>query len=577
MLRKLADHIAILLARGGRRNGLIALALYSIFLLPVIVLATLGYLRSHRDLTEFTLSRRQAIAYLAAATIKEKLDRLSDIGVSLATRVRFRQMVGEGRWEEAVEILRAVPHDFPFIERIFLTDPAGTLRADTPELPGVRGKTFAFRDWYAGVRSKWEPYVSEVYKRTAEPRLNVVALAVPIRTESQDVAGILVLQVRLNVLLDWIRTIEVGPKGFLYIVDRKGQVIAHPKRPLEKEILNFSHVPSVQKALRGERGVEVLSDPGENEEQLSAYGPVPVHGWGVVAAQPTDAAFAERDAQLRRVFFAYALVALFSAALAYGILRTLIQRKRAEEAIRKLNEELSVRAGELMTANKELEAFSYSVSHDLRAPLRAMDGFSRILMEKHGTGLSPEAQHYLARVRDNAKQMGLLIDDLLAFSRLSRQPVRTQEIHPADIVGEVLNNHRHSEPSQPPVEISVSDLPACRADPSLLKQVYGNLLSNALKFTRHRQAPKIEVGCQNSDGETIYFVRDNGVGFDMRYADKLFGVFQRLHRAEEYEGTGVGLAIVQRVIQRHGGRVWAEAEVDRGATFYFTLGGGLPE
>jgi len=250
---------------------------------------------------------------------------------------------------------------------------------------------------------------------------------------------------------------------------------------------------------------------------------------------------------------------------------------------------------ELEAANKELEAFAYSVSHDLRAPLRALDGFSRIVIEEHAPRLSEDARRYLQMIRENAVQMGRLVDDLLAFSRLSRQPLKRQWVSPADIARQALADLR-LELDGRSVAVDIGELPQCQADPALLKQVFVNLLSNALKFTRHRPHTTVEVGYQlapvagasptapSGEGRTpesvggpqserVYYVRDNGVGFDMQYAGKLFGVFQRLHRSEEYDGTGVGLAIVHRVVSRHGGRVWAEAAVDRGATFYFTLGG----
>jgi light-regulated signal transduction histidine kinase (bacteriophytochrome) len=203
--------------------------------------------------------------------------------------------------------------------------------------------------------------------------------------------------------------------------------------------------------------------------------------------------------------------------------------------------------------------------------LRAIDGFSRILLEDYAPQLSADATRYLGLVRNNAQQMGHLVDDLLAFSRLGRQSLNKVTVLPALVAQRALDELRADQEGRT-VDLSIGDLPECQADPALLKQVFVNLLANALKFTRQCEVAKIEIDYLVDAGEgPTYIVRDNGVGFDMQYVHKLFGVFQRLHRAEDYEGTGVGLAIVQRIVQRHGGRAWAEAEPDRGATFYFTL------
>ncbi len=573
ILETFSDRLANLLIKNGKKNVLAISAIFLVLLSPVVFLATLTYLRTRQDSTAFALSQRQAIAYLAATTLKEKLDRLVDISVSLASRVRFRQLVSEGKWDEAIDILRSVPRDFPFIDRVTINDLEGTLMADTPALPDVRGKNFANRDWYRGVSQNWQPYVSEVYQRAAEPRYNVIAAAAPIKVEDGSAVGIVVLQVKLDFLLEWTKNIEVGPNGFVVIVDKRGKIAAHPKFVSQGELVDYSKVPAVQKLLRGDRGVEILSNPIEREEQVVAYQPVPGYRWGAIVEQPVGAAFAARDGNLRRLLTAYALIGFFSCVLAYLILRFITERRQAENEIGKLNKELTQKSLELEVANKELEAFSYSVSHDLRAPLRAVDGYSRILLDEHASHLSEGGQRFLRLVRENAVKMGQLIDDLLTFSRLSRQPLKKQIVATADLARQVLEELKLEQNGRR-VETSIADLPQCQADPALLKQVLVNLLSNALKYTRKREVSKIEVGCDKRNGETVYFIKDNGTGFDMRYADKLFGVFQRLHRAEEYEGTGVGLAIVQRIIHRHGGRVWAEADLDKGATFYFTLDGG---
>ena len=230
---------------------------------------------------------------------------------------------------------------------------------------------------------------------------------------------------------------------------------------------------------------------------------------------------------------------------------------------------------QLESANKELEAFSYSVSHDLRAPLRAVNGFAAILLEEFGPHLPAEARRYLERINNGGKRMGELIDDLLAFSRLGRQPLGRRPMSMARMVQDALYELIPQREGRK-IDIRIGALPDCLGDPALVRQVWVNLLSNAIKYTRGRAVAEIEIGSTSWTGEDVYFVRDNGTGFDMKYADKLFGVFQRMHRTDEFEGTGVGLAIVHRIVQRHGGRVWAEAEQDRGATFHFTLGKDKP-
>jgi signal transduction histidine kinase len=244
---------------------------------------------------------------------------------------------------------------------------------------------------------------------------------------------------------------------------------------------------------------------------------------------------------------------------------------RKTKALNEANQVLHIRNEELLAANRELEAFSYTVSHDLRAPLRHVSGFAEALREHAGTNLDDKAQRYLTMVQDAARQMGELIDHLLAFSRMGRAKLRLELVD----MNNLLQRAREDlqlETQGRCIEWQLAPLPKVEADASLMRQVWTNLLSNAVKYTRPRDPARIEVGCEDSSrGEFVFFVRDNGVGFDMKYAGKLFGVFQRLHRAPDFEGTGIGLANVRRIIGRHGGQTWAEAKPDAGATVSFTL------
>jgi signal transduction histidine kinase len=259
---------------------------------------------------------------------------------------------------------------------------------------------------------------------------------------------------------------------------------------------------------------------------------------------------------------------------ALGQTRLRLRRKQAEEEVRRQKAELEKQVAErteaLAVATKELENFSYSVSHDLRAPLRHINGFVEIFLATKAAALDEESRRYLETIAASAKLMGRLLDDLLTFSRTARAELDQTRVALADLVPAVIRDLQ-PESRDRAVEWVVSPLPEVDADPVLLRQVLLNLIGNALKFTRGREVPRIEIGSRSNRAEHVFFVRDNGVGFDPRYAHKLFGVFQRLHRAAEFEGTGIGLAIVSRIIHRHGGRTWAEGRPDKGATFFVAL------
>lgn len=251
-------------------------------------------------------------------------------------------------------------------------------------------------------------------------------------------------------------------------------------------------------------------------------------------------------------------------------IRDITDRKEIEEKVRALNSELEKKIADLAATNQELESFSYSVSHDLRAPLRQVDGFSKILLDEAADSLSPEQRGYLQEIRNGTRHLGQLVDDLLKFSRLGRQALVPQLVSLNALVLSVVSEAQSDlANSGRVIEWQLNTLPDVICDTTLIRQAFRNLISNAVKFTQGRSKAFIEIGYDQE--QSAFFVRDNGVGFDMKYADKLFGVFQRLHLQDDFEGTGVGLATVQRIVLKHGGRIWATAEPDRGATFFFTI------
>lgn len=712
----------------------------------------------HRELTESALARRSAISDLAAATLAEKLDRAVDVAVALATRVRFRDLIEAGRWSEAAAILRDVPGNFPFIERIGLFDPQGTLLAEVPDVSASKRPVLAGEEWFKATLRDGKPVISAIFRRQGAPRRNVFVATAPIRSEAGAIVGVLAAQVPIDGFFRWLAGVDVGEAAIVYVVDQSGALAYHSKLVLEGDPVDFSSVPAVQGALKGARGVEIAVNPLEKQERLSAFSPVARHGWAAVVAEPTAAVFETRNWLLAATLTAYALILAFFVAYvsnrvawqraqAEGERRQAFERaQRAEEsrlqaqralarqserlrilgeidratvaqasprsiaeaAVRPLRELLGVpraivnlfdlqareavwlaaagrrrlhagapvryplemmgdvkalgrgepqivdtrqlqpsaeveallasgvrvymvvpmiaggeligaisfggeqadfspeqmdiaketatqlaiaitqarllervrrqaeelerrveeRTAELHAANRELESFSYSVSHDLRAPLRAVDGYALMLAEDYGDRLDEEGRRLLTVVRKSAEQMGRLIDDLLKFSQLGRRPLARAPLDMRALAGEVLGE---LAPSYPNARIELGDLPAAAGDRALLRHVWSNLIGNALKYSANAEAPRIEILGETGAAEWVYSVRDNGAGFDMRYYDKLFNVFQRLHREDEFEGTGVGLAIVQRIVARHGGRVWGEGSVGEGARFCFSL------
>jgi PAS domain S-box-containing protein len=319
---------------------------------------------------------------------------------------------------------------------------------------------------------------------------------------------------------------------------------------------------------------ETIVPPRYREAHLKAFARFLATQESELVGRRTELTAMRRDGTEFPVELSVACLRLEGRWLFSTFVRDITTRRRAEAEIRQLHEQLEGRVAErtsaLAAANRELETFTYSVSHDLRGPLRQIDGFSRILVEHAGHNLDAKSQHYLRRIQEGTQHMGQLVDDLLNLAQLGRLDMRTCATPLDTLVNDALAELR-ADWGDRTIQWATGGLPRVECDPGLIKIVFTNLLSNAIKYTRPRKVAIIEVAASVDEGRCTILVRDNGVGFNMKYADKLFGVFQRLHRADQFEGTGVGLATVQRIIHKHGGEIWAEAEPDKGATFFFTL------
>ena len=455
--------------------------------------------------------------------------------------------------------------------------------------------------------SRGETYFGPVrfQELSGEP---LMIMAVPIiALDSGKPEGVLVAEVRLKEIWDLVAKIRPGQKGSSFIVDAAKRVVAHsnPSVVLRGTRFDPPGFDGVQTGLNGQDSIlvsQVIRFGAQQfhilvEEPVSEALALAIHTVGIMLAIVVIALLAAGSLgflTVRRIVRPIEDIAETARAINAGDLsrRVVVNGRdelgvlasafnnmtlQLETLINDLEKQVAVRTAELKESNRELEAFAYSVSHDLRAPLRHIDGFLQLLQKRVENALDDQSRHYMNTISKSAQKMGQLIDDLLSFSRAGRQDMTFQQVELKRLAQEVIRELGPDAAGRA-IDWRIGDLPRIEGDSSMLRIALTNLLSNALKFTRSRQQARIEIGSlPDRNAEAVMFVRDNGVGFDMTYADKLFGVFQRLHSADEFEGTGIGLANVRRIIARHGGRIWAEAEPDQGATFYLSLPRALPK
>ncbi|MBU1740109.1 MAG: HAMP domain-containing protein, partial [Proteobacteria bacterium] len=559
---------------GGLRLRLVVLVLLAA--LPALALTVYSGLEDRHEAIAEAKARVQMIARHASQMQRRYLDNARQILFTLSQLPQLKSRDAAA----TSAILAGLLKNTRMFPAFLATGPDGVVFASAP----LRRKRISLADRpYFKRLLKTKRFVVGHYVLGRITGKASLVLAHPVKDAGGRLKAVIVTGVDLGWLDNFLTQMKLPPDTHLAVIDRYGRVLVHyPAHPgmIGRNVSNLAITKIILNRREG-----VVEAPGfEGVPRLFGFTSLGQNGAVyVLIGMSVKKAFAPLTRKMIRDTLLLALVGVLALLAAWfggtffmmrpvnHLIDVTEQVADGDLAARagppygsgelgqlarsfdQMSQSLQLREEELEAANRELEAFTYSVSHDLRAPLRAMDGFSRILIEEHRDLLTDEPARYLGLIRDNAQQMDRLIDGLLTFSRLGRKRLKKQTVSPADLVDEAVAVLRPDQEGRR-VEITNGDLPTCQADPELLKQVFVNLIGNALKFTRDREEARIEIGSQETDGERVYFVRDNGVGFDMQYEKKLFGVFQRLHRAEDYEGSGVGLALAQRIIHRHGGR-----------------------
>lgn len=534
-----------------------------ITVIPLLLFLGYSLYQSYELQSRHLVQQRVFGARLAAATVASELNSIRVFGTWYSTAPKIRALVAEKKWAPLSRDMDRVVERLPSVVRVFASDAQGRLWADSPRKPDVHGVDFSFRDWFKGAMESQGPYLSHAYRRTAEPRIQVAAMAFPVHDRDDETVGVIVLQFSLDTVLSWAGNLETG--GHLTFIDQYERSFevdrASGEIVVSKTPLDLSSFPGAISDA-GYSDVVVRND----EQTVAVYAGVPRWSWGVYIAESAETFFAGRDQELRTIVLIVGLVlvlCLASAGTAFVLLRKLANKERA----------LSRANAELLSANRNLREFTHAVSHDLRAPLRAMNGFAEALVEEQADKLDDQSRHFLERIRTASHKLGQMIEDLLAVARIPQMELQSRQVDLSATAGDIVEELRAGDPDRD-VDVTIEPDLTTRGDPSLLTLVLRNLLQNAWKFTRDVERAKIELGREWREGEPVYFIKDNGAGFDPQYADKLFTMFQRLHNETEFEGTGIGLATALQCIELHGGRIWAKGREGEGAVFRFTTGAG---
>lgn len=531
-----------------------------------------------------TFERTNTILQKTVISLDERVRRTYNASVvilrNFAQRIQekgLEQVISsKEEWEQFRNFAKALPDS----GSLWLLDSKANLLMDSTQYPS-QSMNFAEREYYIPQRDKGiDTYIGPIVKGKITHKYSFT-ISQRITDKRGQFLGIVLAAVETDDFTNFLRILDIGEGSTITVFRTDGALIF--RQPMQDELLGttFRNLKLFSIPIDKSPSGIFEANMVDGVQRIVAYRKV--EGLPLIAttAIPVDSVLKEFHNRVKYYCLIAVIVFLILLGLSWLAYRSISREELAHrelllarERISRINDELELRVQKrtaaLEATNKEMESFAFSISHDLRAPLRAIDGYLRMILKKQGDKFDEETIRQFNVVRDNAKNMEQLIDDLLAFSRLGRQEVTKTDLDMEELIRDVWQELVTIHPKRE-MSLTTMKIPVALGDRALIRQVYSNLLGNAVKFTQGRNPAVIEAGFITRDEGTVYYVRDNGIGFDMKFCDKLFGVFSRLHTRAEFEGTGVGLAIVQRIINRHGGRIWAEAKVDQGATFYFTL------
>ncbi len=552
-----------------------------------MILSILIYTQVSSEFRDIVVAENTAILNLTVAHVEEKIGTDIANAKTFADRPLLIEAFKNNDSKKIEDHFKNFIENSRSIERIIAFTPHGTGIIAYPESPELSGKDLSDRDWYKGVSRNWTPYVSDFFLRLAAPKRYLFAIAVPVKEPSGKVAGIILLHPKEDYFSHELSETRMG-KSFVYIVDKNGHLVYHPNYNIDR-VIDFSGTEPVKEIQKGLSGVERGNDPITNEAVVSAFKPMQ-WGWGVIMQRPEKGVMRPIRNTLAAlvIFTAIALVigviiSFSGMDLLYSIRSLSVRLSEREKAEREVNERLKTELAErkraednlartlidLERSNKELEQFAYVASHDLQEPLRKVASFTELLERRYKEQMGPDADRYIGYIVDGAKRMSMLITDLLTLSRIGTSTVKFALTDCNEVLNRTLNDLQYRI-RESGAEITRDKLPVIMADESQIGLLFQNLISNAIKFRRD-EPPRVHFSAKRAEDGWIFSVSDNGIGIEPEFYDRIFVMFQRLHSKSEYPGTGIGLAICKKIIERHGGRIWVESEFGKGTTFYFRI------